>query len=94
MSKNTNTILSKEGIIISNNGNSIFKVQLRDIDTIIIAQPSGKIRLNKIHLLPGDSVLIELSVYDLTRGRIISRINTSSFKKITQINNKRSRKNK
>jgi translation initiation factor IF-1 len=92
MSKNTNTILSKEGIIISNNGNSIFKVQLRDIDTIIIAQPSGKIRLNKIHLLPGDSVLVELSVYDLSRGRIVSRLTTTPPRNFKQINNKRSRK--
>lgn len=40
----------------------------------ILAHLSGKIRLNKIHLLPGDKVLLEMSPYDLTKGRITRRI--------------------
>jgi translation initiation factor IF-1 len=50
----------------------IFKVELPNKHTVI-AHVSGKIRLNYIRILPGDTVTIELSPLDLTRGRIIYR---------------------
>ncbi|HHW79768.1 MAG TPA: translation initiation factor IF-1 [Acholeplasmataceae bacterium] len=52
--------------------NTIFKVELEN-GHIVLAHISGKIRMNKIRILPGDKVLVELSPYDLTRGRITYR---------------------
>lgn len=49
-----------------------FKVQLENGHEVM-AHISGKIRLNNIRILPGDTVLVELSPYDLTRGRITYR---------------------
>lgn len=51
-----------------------FRVQLENKHTVI-AHVSGKIRMNYIRILPGDTVTIELSPYDLTRGRITYRKN-------------------
>ena len=52
--------------------NSVFKVTL-DNGHQIIAHVSGKIRMNFIYILPGDKVTVEMSPYDLTRGRITRR---------------------
>ena len=52
--------------------NTKFKVELENGHTIL-AHVSGKIRMNNIRILPGDKVTIELSTYDLTRGRITYR---------------------
>ena len=49
-----------------------FKVELENKHTVI-AHVSGKIRMNYIRILPGDTVTVELSPYDLTRGRITYR---------------------
>ena len=49
-----------------------FRVQLENL-TEIIGYISGKIRMNKIKIIPGDKVEVELSVYDLTKGRIVYR---------------------
>lgn len=75
-----NTILC-EAQVIEVLPNTKFKVLLKDFDTIIDATPSGKIRLNHIRILKGDFVTIELSTYDLTKGRIVFRhkANKSNF---------------
>ena len=52
--------------------NTKFKVELENGHTIL-AHVSGKIRMNNIRILPGDKVKVELSPYDLTRGRITYR---------------------
>ncbi len=52
--------------------NAMFKVELENGHRIL-AHVSGKIRINFIRILPGDTVTVELSPYDLTRGRIIYR---------------------
>ena len=52
--------------------NALFKVELEN-GHIVNAHISGKIRMNKIRILPGDNVVVELSPYDLTRGRITYR---------------------
>jgi len=52
--------------------NAMFRVEL-DNGHKIIAHVSGKIRINFIRILPGDMVTVELSPYDLTRGRVIYR---------------------
>ena len=52
--------------------NAQFKVELEN-GHVVLAHISGKIRMNKIRILPGDNVVVELSPYDLTRGRITYR---------------------
>jgi translation initiation factor IF-1 len=52
--------------------NSIFKVELES-GQIVTCTPSGKIRKNNIKIMEGDSVNIEVSAYDLTKGRIVKR---------------------
>ena len=58
--------------VIDAQPNAMFKVRL-DNDFEILAHISGKIRMNYIRILPGDRVKVELSPYDLTRGRITWR---------------------
>ncbi len=52
--------------------NAVFRVELEN-GHLIIAHVSGKMRMNFIRILPGDTVTIELSPYDLTKGRIVYR---------------------
>ncbi|MGB9840476.1 translation initiation factor IF-1, partial [Thermovenabulum sp.] len=52
--------------------NGMFRVELKNGHKVL-AHVSGKIRMNYIRILPGDKVTVELSPYDLTRGRIIYR---------------------
>jgi len=59
-------------------GNSIFRAKLES-GHIITAHLSGKIRMNSIQILPGDKVLMEMSPYDLTKGRITRRLNERSL---------------
>lgn len=61
-----------EGTVIESLPNAMFKVEL-DNKHIVLAHVSGKMRKHFIRILPGDRVLVELSPYDLTRGRIIYR---------------------
>jgi translation initiation factor IF-1 len=61
-----------EGKVIETLPNAMFKVELQN-DHIVLAHISGKMRMNFIKILPGDTVTLELSPYDLTRGRIIYR---------------------
>ena len=61
-----------EGKVVEPLPNAMFKVKL-DNDFEILAHISGKIRMNYIRILPGDKVKVELSPYDLTRGRITWR---------------------
>ena len=61
-----------EGTVVEPLPNAMFRVELANGHRVL-AHISGKIRLHYIKILPGDKVLIELSPYDLTRGRIIYR---------------------
>ena len=60
----------KGTVIDSSNG--IFRVKLEN-DHLVIGHLSGKMKMYKIRVLPGDSVTVELSPYDLERGRIVQR---------------------
>jgi len=60
------------GTVLEAQPNAMFKVKL-DNDFEVLAHISGKIRMNFIRILPGDRVKVELSPYDLTRGRITWR---------------------
>jgi translation initiation factor IF-1 len=61
-----------DGMVIESLGNAMFRVQLEN-GHVITAHISGKMRLNYIKILPGDKVLIEMSPYDLSKGRITYR---------------------
>ena len=73
-SKNTKKdVLEVEGTVIEPLPNAMFRVQLDNIEQPILASISGKMRMNYIRILPGDKVKVELSPYDLDRGRITYR---------------------
>lgn len=61
--------IEKDGTIIEALSNAMFRVEL-DNGHVIIAHISGKMRMHYIRILPGDQVTVEISAYDLTRGRI------------------------
>jgi translation initiation factor IF-1 len=61
-----------EGTVLETLPNASFKVKLEN-DHEILAHISGKMRMHYIRILPGDKVLLELSPYDLNRGRIVYR---------------------
>ena len=61
-----------EGKIIESLPNAMFKVELEN-GHVVLAHVSGKMRMHFIRILPGDTVKLELSPYDLTKGRIIFR---------------------
>ncbi|HLG94001.1 MAG TPA: translation initiation factor IF-1 [candidate division Zixibacteria bacterium] len=61
-----------EGKVIEPLPNAMFRVEL-DNGHQVLAHISGKMRMNYIRILPGDKVTVELSPYDLTRGRIVYR---------------------
>ena len=65
-------VIEAEGKVIEALPNATFRVQLSN-GHIITAYISGKLRMNYIRILPGDKVTLELSPYDLTKGRIIWR---------------------
>jgi translation initiation factor IF-1 len=65
-------IIEVEGTVVDALPNAIFKVKLENGHEIL-AHISGKLRMNYIRILPGDRVTVELSPYDLTRGRITWR---------------------
>ena len=62
-------VIEVEGIVVETLPNTTFKVELENGHQIL-AHISGKLRMNYIKILPGDKVKVELSPYDLTRGRI------------------------
>lgn len=66
-------IVKLEGEIIENLPSTTFKVKL-DNNHEILAHISGRMRVNYIRLIPGDRVLVEMSPYDLTKGRIVQRL--------------------
>ncbi len=64
--------LEVEGIVAESLPNAMFRVELSN-GHVVLAHISGRIRVHYIRILPGDRVLVELSPYDLTRGRITYR---------------------
>ena len=66
------TAIEQDGTIVETLPNAMFKVELEN-KHVVLAHISGKLRMNFIRILPGDKVTIELSPYDLSKGRIIWR---------------------
>ena len=65
-------VIEVEGTILESLPNAMFQVKLEN-GHVILAHISGKIRMNFIKILPGDRVTVELTPYDLSRGRITYR---------------------
>ena len=66
-----------EGIVTQCLSNGMFRIKLEN-GFLVIAHLSGKIRRNYVRILLGDNVTVELSPYDLTKGRIVYRIRQRS----------------
>ena len=64
--------ISVEGTVLESLPNTMFRVELEN-KHVVLAHISGKMRMHFIKILPGDRVTIELSPYDLTKGRIVYR---------------------
>lgn len=69
----TKEIIQMEGVAEEALPSATFRVKLEN-DHIILAHVSGKIRKNFIRILPGDRVIVEMTPYDLTKGRITRRL--------------------
>ena len=65
-------MIEVEGVVVESLPNTTFRVDIGNGHTIL-AHISGKLRMNFIRILPGDKVTVEMSPYDLTRGRITWR---------------------
>lgn len=65
-------VIEVEGVVVEALPNAMFKVKLEN-DHIVLAHVSGKMRMNFIRILSGDRVTMELTPYDLNRGRITYR---------------------
>ena len=66
------TAIEQDGVIVEALGNANFRVELEN-GYVITAHISGKMRLHYIKILPGDKVKVEITPYDLTKGRIVFR---------------------
>lgn len=69
-----NNIILAEGEIIESLPNTTFRVKLANNSEIALCHLSGKMRLNRIKVMTGDKVRVELTPYDETRGRIVYRL--------------------
>ena len=66
-------VMEFEGLVVETLPNACFKVELQN-DLVILAHISGKMRMNYIKIVPGDRVLVDVSIYDPTKGRITRRL--------------------
>lgn len=66
-------LIQVAGTIVDKQRDASFKVKVNDSDHIVMAQISGRMRRNRIRILIGDRVDVEMSPYDLTKGRITYR---------------------
>lgn len=73
MCKEKQDLIEMNGVVFQSLSNGMFRVKLEN-GFFVLAHVSGKIRKNYIRILLGDRVTIELSPYDLTRGRIVYRL--------------------
>ena len=68
----TNDVIKVDGIVKETLPNAMFRVEIEG-GHVVLGHVSGKMRMNWIRIVPGDKVALELSPYDLTRGRIVLR---------------------
>ena len=74
MKEETGDFIVLEGEVLENLPNTLFRVKVFKSEKIILCYLSGKMRKNYIKILPGDKVRLELSRYDMERGRSIYRV--------------------
>ena len=77
--------IEMQGEVLETLPNATFKVKLEN-DHVVHAHISGKMRMHYIRILPGDSVTVEMTPYDLTKGRIIFRLNNYESKSFCKKN--------
>ncbi len=65
-------VIELEGVILESLPNAMFRVELEN-GHVVLGHISGKMRMNYIKILPGDKVIVQVSPYDLSRGRIVYR---------------------
>ncbi|MAR48694.1 MAG: translation initiation factor IF-1 [Acidimicrobiaceae bacterium] len=73
MAKSKEDAIVMEGTVLEPLPNAMFRVELEENGHNVLAHISGKMRMHYIRILPGDRVQVELTPYDLTRGRITYR---------------------
>lgn len=73
MAEKEKNVIEAKGTVIESLPNASFLVELEQNHHRVFAHPSGRMRRNNIRILPGDKITIEISPYDITRGRIIYR---------------------
>jgi translation initiation factor IF-1 len=66
-------LIEVAGVVVDKQPNAFFKVQINNSEHIVLATISGRMRRNRIRILAGDRVDVEMSPYDLTKGRITYR---------------------
>ena len=81
-------VIEVEGVVVETLPNTTFKVELENGHQIL-GHISGKLRMNYIKILPGDKVKVELSPYDLTRGKIKFKKHIGIYEEYYKINLKR-----
>ena len=81
-------VIEVEGTVLEKLPNAMFKVELEN-KHVVLAHISGKLRMNFIRILPGDKVTIELSPYDLSKGRISGEINKKILTAVGAVMRKR-----
>ncbi len=79
MNSKKSNLIEMEGVVTQCLSNAMFKVKLEN-GFQVLAHISGKIRRNYIRILLGDRIIVELSPYDLTRGRIVYRLRKNKKK--------------
>jgi translation initiation factor IF-1 len=79
--KTKDDVVRIDGIVKETLPNAMFRVELEG-GHVVLAHVSGKMRMNYIRILPGDRVALELSPYDLTRGRIVLRYNAAAARQL------------
>ena len=65
-------VIEMQGEVVENLPNATFRVKLEN-NHVVLGHISGKMRMNYIRILPGDKVTVQLTPYDLTKGRIVFR---------------------
>lgn len=70
--KSTKEVIELEGTVVETLPNALFRVQLEN-GHVVLAHISGKMRMNYIRIIPGDRVSLEMTPYDLSKGRITYR---------------------
>lgn len=73
MTKKNEDKIKMTGEVIKMHSNSAFEVKIKNSNLIVQAYVSGKMKVNHIRILPGDLVDVEMSGYDLAKGRIVYR---------------------